>query len=556
MSTNQIKKFMKTLQNLIAASLLLIGLSANSQNRYLDEIFTDVQLTDSVMFAQNVSIEPVLIGLSPALMPIYCDIYEPIGDSLTNRPVIIISHTGSFLPPVANGQATGSIKDSSIVEQCKRWAKKGYVAVAMGNRLGWNPLSTDQNVRTSTLLQASYRAIQDAKAMVRYMRMTEDNGNPYGIDPDKIVLGGQGTGAYISLGYATLDDESKLYLPKFIDQSNPQIPIPYVIPLYMGNFDGTDMTYAPMLDSNGIPMIDTSTGVIIPILDSTSPLNIPNNPSYSNDINLAFNVGGALADISWLEPGDIPIVSFHCEKDQYAPIDTGLVIVPTTGEVVVEVMGSRTVQHYSNLYGNNDVFLNAGFTDAITNQANINNDNYEGLYVFKTPPPSTTPNAYGEFEEEQGSPWDWWDNTTYGLLAEAINGIPGVTSPGYFEANALLDNPDMSSSKGKTYIDTIQGYLNPRIYVALNLGNASSIHNVIDYSTYIYPNPAKDNIVIENINFSINSIDIYNITGQLVMSKNVNSMNTVLNISDFQKGVYLLDIKSNNNSIKRKIIIE
>ena len=74
----------------------------------------------------------------------------------------------------------------------------------------------------------------------------------------------------------------------------------------------------------------------------------------------------------------------------------------------------------------------------------------------------------------------------------------------------------------------------------LNLGNASSIHNVIDYSTYIYPNPAKDNIVIENINFSINSIDIYNITGQLVMSKNVNSMNTVLNISDFQKGVYLL----------------
>ena len=30
--------------------------------------------------------------------------------------------------------------------------------------------------------------------MVRYMRMTEDNGNPYGIDPNKIVLGGQGTG--------------------------------------------------------------------------------------------------------------------------------------------------------------------------------------------------------------------------------------------------------------------------------------------------------------------------------------------------------------------------
>ena len=546
----------KTLLNLFAVSLLLIGISVNAQNRYLDDVFTDVKLTDSVMFAQNVSIEPMLINLSPALMPIYCDIYEPIGDSLTNRPVIIVSHTGSFLPPVANGQPTGSIKDSSIVEQCMRWAKKGYVAVAMGNRLGWNPLSTDQNVRTSTLLQAAYRGIQDAKAMVRYMRMTEDNGNPYGIDPNKIVLGGQGTGAYISLGYATLDDESKLYLPKFIDQSNPQLPIPYVVPVYMGNIDGTDMTYAPMLDSNGIPMIDTSNGVITPILDSTSPLNIPNNPTYSNDINLAFNMGGALADISWLEAGDVPIVSFHCEKDQYAPIDTGDVIVPTTGELVVEVMGSRTVQHYSNLYGNNDVFLNAGFTDVVTNQANINNDGYEGLYVFKTPPPSTTPNAYGENYEEQGSPWDWWDNTTYGLLAEAINGIPGVTSPGYFEANSILDNPDMSPSKGRTYIDTIQSYLNPRIYVALNLGNNLSIHNVIDYSTTVYPNPAKHNLTIENINFTINSIDIYNITGQLVISEYVNSMSTILNTSDLEKGVYLLDIKSNNTSIKRKIIIE
>ena len=132
-------------------------------------------------------------------------------------------------------------------------------------------------------------------------------------------------------------------------------------------------------------------------------------------------------------------------------------------------MGSRTVQHYSNQYGNNDVFINAGFTDAITNQANINNSGYEGLYVFKTPPPSTTPNAYGELEEEQGSPWDWWDNTTYGLLASAVNGMAGVTSPGYFEANAILDNPDMSSTKGKTYIDTIQSYLNPRIYIASQL---------------------------------------------------------------------------------------
>ena len=76
-------------------------------------------------------------------------------------------------------------------------------------------------------------------------------------------------------------------------------------------------------------------------------------------------------------------------------------------------MGSRTVQHYSNLYGNNDVFVNAGLSDAFTNAANLNNDGYEGFYKFITPPPSTTPNVFGQYETEQASPWDWWNLAAY-----------------------------------------------------------------------------------------------------------------------------------------------
>tara|TARA_Y100000385_G_scaffold58557_1_gene56474 strand:+ start:26161 stop:27816 length:1656 start_codon:yes stop_codon:yes gene_type:complete len=549
----------KSLQSLLAVILLFIGITANSQNRYLDDVFTDVNISEIDTFAVNISIEPVLFGLAPALLPIECDIYQPVGDTLTNRPVIIVSHTGSFLPPVANGQPTGSVKDSSIVEQCTRWAKKGYVAVAMGNRKGWNPTSTDQDVRTSTLLQAAYRGIQDAKAMVRFLRMTEDAlGNPFGIDPTKIVLGGQGTGAYISLGYATLDDaDVELNLPKFIDFSNPSAPAPYVIPYFFGNIDGTDMTYAPLYDTLGnlMPIVDTAGNLLGYHIDSTMPLNIPNNPQYSNDINMAFNLGGALADISWLADGDIPIVSFHCENDQYAPIDTGDVIVPTTNDFVVEVMGSRAVQHYSNQYGNNDAFINAGFSfnsDPFTLAANVNNSGYEGLNIFITPAPSPTPNAFGESEEEQGAPWDWWDNATYDQMHQAVHGSPA----GYGAANSLLGNPDMSATKARAYIDTIQGYLNPRIYVVLGLGGVLSVNNVVDHSTNIFPNPTKKNITIENSNFKINTVELYNIAGQLVKSENVNSMSTNLDVSDLKKGIYILEIKSNETSIRRKLIVE
>ncbi len=437
-----------TLQSVFTIALLSLGLTVSAQTRYLDDVFSAVIVTSDVTYATNISIFPMLQGLAPGPQDIKCDIYEPTGDSLTNRPVIILVHTGSYLPPVLNGKPTGSKSDLSIVEQCTRWAKKGYVAVAMDYRLGWNPTSTDQNVRTSTLLQAAYRGIQDAKAMVRYLRMTEDNGNPYGIDESKIVLGGQGTGGYISLGYATLDDVNELYLPKFLDFTDPTNPTPYVYPPFFGNPDGTDSAW--------IPAASSPTG-------QTELWNIPNNPSYSNDVNMVFNISGALADISWLEAGEVPMVSFHCENDPYVPIDTGDVIVQTTGDFVVEVMGSRVVQHYANQYSNNDPFALAGISDVYTTAANSNNGGLEGLNVFITPPPSTTPNAFGELAEEQGSPWDWWDNATYDAMFQAVNGAPA----GYGAANSILGNPNMSATNGNLYLDTIQGFLNPRIYAVL-----------------------------------------------------------------------------------------
>ena len=264
--------------------------------------------------------------------------------------------------------------------------------------------------------------------MVRYLRKTEDlDGNPYGIDPDKIALGGHGTGGYISLGYATLDTIGdvvpwqEIYLTKFFNLTTMQ---PYVHPPIFGNYDGTDLTFLP------IPIVD-SVGNIIG-MDSV-PWNIPNWPTYSNDITMAFNIGGCLGDSTWLEEGDVPIVSFHCAKDPSGPYANGDVIVPTTGDFVVEAQGSYIVQKHQDMYGNNAVFSNGCFSDVFTPASISNNtlfntingypvgNNYNGLYTFITPPPSTTPNAWGESYAEAGAPWDWWNNTWYDAMFAAIN---------------------------------------------------------------------------------------------------------------------------------------
>jgi hypothetical protein len=539
---------MKThIQKILAVALIFIGINATAQTRYLDNMFDSVTVTSDVQYATNISVLPMLQGLAPGPAPLLCDIYEPKNDTMTDRPVIVLIHTGSFLPAVLNGQATGSKTDLSVVENCTRWAKKGYVAVAMDNRLGWNPTSPDQNTRTSTILQAAYRGIQDAKAMVRYMRKTvAEDGNMYGIDDSKIVLGGQGTGGYLSMGYITLDTVAELYLPKFMDLTTSP-PTPFVYPPFFGNIDGTDSTYLPDFVS--------PTG-------QTELWNIPNNPTYSNDVNMAFNLGGTLADLSWLDYTGIPLVSFHCENDPFASIDSGQVIVPTTGDLVIsDVVGSRTAVHYNTLWNNNAGFNQAGLTDTLTQMSNAYNSAwdaqhglvYDGLYVFDTPDPSTTPNAFGEMPYHESSPWDWWDLPMYDAMFAAVNGAPA----GYGAANSLLGAPNMSETNGNLYLDTIHGYLNPRMYEVLGLGGSTTdMNEIIEKTTEIYPNPATDNINIVSYAELINNIEVYNLSGQKVISKIINATSTKLNTNGLAKGVYVVDIKTKFSSVKRKIIIE
>ena len=76
----------------------------------------------------------------------------------------------------------------------------------------------------------------------------------------------------------------------------------------------------------------------------------------------------------------------------------------------------------------------------------------------------------------------------------------------------------------------------------------------------IYPNPTKDFIQIENLDNSINSIKIFDISGKLIREiGNFNRLNKAklkINISQFSKGVYFVKITTNNNFSVKKIIKE
>jgi acetyl esterase/lipase len=199
---------------------LLMGFMTQAQNRYLQEIYTDadIEVTSNVIYGTNINFltstlnNPANIGrdlteimtniLTGQSIPtkfynpgdnttdvkvtdLKMDIYKPNStvDNTTDRPVIVYLHTGNFLPPPINGSPNGTKNDSLAIHMCRSWAKRGYVAVSVEYRLGWNPLAATVQERRGQLLNAVYRAIHDTKKAVRFLK---DDATNYGIDADKI----------------------------------------------------------------------------------------------------------------------------------------------------------------------------------------------------------------------------------------------------------------------------------------------------------------------------------------------------------------------------------
>ncbi|MCS7074852.1 MAG: hypothetical protein NZ108_10340, partial [Bacteroidia bacterium] len=124
---------------LLVFSLCLTALAVEGQIRYRDEVFSNVIKVADVNYGFNVSYGQVIPD------SIKMDIYMPAGDTASQRPLLIFAHAGSFLNPTILGiPGVGTKEDSVVVETCKSFARRGYVAVAMAYRVGWNPGLSNQ----------------------------------------------------------------------------------------------------------------------------------------------------------------------------------------------------------------------------------------------------------------------------------------------------------------------------------------------------------------------------------------------------------------------------
>lgn len=244
--------------------------------RYLEEVFSDV-VVSTVTYSEANNLQ--------------LDIYQPVGDTENNRPLIILAHGGSFI--------AGVRASPSMVSLGEAFAKRGYVVASISYRL----MTVLDLIFSSTTLNGVSEALSDGKAAVRYFRKSVVEGNAYNIDPNQIYFGGNSAGAIIAI-HAAFMQEGEVENPELIVAMENN-----------GGFEGNS-----------------------------------GNPGFSSDVRGAISLAGGIADLDFINSSDFNslLITCHGDLDNTVVYDCG---EPLSGIVPIELCGGGAILEHSSLIG-------------------------------------------------------------------------------------------------------------------------------------------------------------------------------------------------------------
>jgi hypothetical protein len=125
----------------------------------------------------------------------------------------------------------------------------------------------------------------------------------------------------------------------------------------------------------------------------------------------------------------------------------------------------------------------------------------------------------------------------------------------------LYTNPNMSKTKALAYIDTVQGFLDPRICRALGLCNSVGIEELISPKSELslFPNPSSQLLTIrlKDATAKILAVKIYDVEGRCVFNKeNMNQNRAEISCNQFAKGLFSVRVQTDRGMDAGKLVIE
>ena len=186
---NRKKTFNKL--GIVAMAVMLCGFFTNamaqSSRRYAEPVFEEVKVETGIPFSSAIKEGET----SPTTL--YLDFYEPQGDTLSTRPLVITVFGGAF---VAGGRDY-----VDMVEYCTRLAQHGYAAASIDYRL-----ISIWNLNATSLVRDAYMAAQDVSSAIRFFKYHCEE---YRIDPEQVFLLGNSAGSIAILCEIFMDESER-----------------------------------------------------------------------------------------------------------------------------------------------------------------------------------------------------------------------------------------------------------------------------------------------------------------------------------------------------------
>lgn len=118
-----------------------------------------------------------------------------------------------------------------------------------------------------------------------------------------------------------------------------------------------------------------------------------------------------------------------------------------------------------------------------------------------------------------------------------------------------VGRPTTAPSDGKPYTWSAGDQESRIDYITLTNEDALSNNTILANSFNIYPNPVQNTLTINTNGNMVTSVSLYTIIGKQVYQDNA-FLNNKIDVSNFNKGIYLLKVTTKKGSFSKRIVIQ
>lgn len=503
-----------------------------SQTRYIDEVFTDDQITvtTNVEYGINMSVfEQIFVPGIDVPIPdtLMADIYmpDPTIDTETERPVVFLMATALLPRFVIN--CFGGKEDLKTTYIASELAKRGYVVMAIDTRLGANFFAPTTDAFLQSLVDLALQQSVDIRTAARFIRNdVAANGNTFGVNVDQFIHWEPTIGSTPKSLLTTTEAEFQTANFFVLNENDSLVN---VVDLEK---NGGLFGERPGMDAAG------------------NVSNIVNFPEFIEDYPFDLLIGnhGSAIDSTNIQAGETPMITYLNRNNTTATTELTAVVVPSTGQFCCNAITGQVMQRQSDQLGNVDIWKGVEFTDPVANTravypADPSVGEIEGLIVLDGPDGNENPTIF-------------WDTTTCIAVGASIGNpdLNAMTSAGF---------PGATTEVGMAAIDQIIRYWTPRACVLFGWDCVESVISstenisVAANNLTVSPNPSAGNFTFESApEHQMESIQIFNVSGALMYETKVENTQFTMNDIGLSGGMYFAKIRFEDGIATKKIMVE